>query len=79
MPERRKARLRGLPWDQGGVVLGPLQTQTHNGEEQGYETTPDLAINRALRALGVVAGDKDESDALGLRRFRDPSEWRSHR
>jgi hypothetical protein len=65
-----------IAWQGGTIVVGPLHTQTHDGEEDGYVTTAELAINTVLRAFGVVAvGDNDEFDSLGLGRHRETAAW----
>jgi hypothetical protein len=67
-----------IAWADGAVLLGPLHTQTHDGEESGYVTADDLAINQVLRVLGVTTtGGEDELSTLGLGRFRNPTEWRA--
>lgn len=59
-----------LGWEGGRVAFGPLLTQTPGEGRDGYTDVPageDLAIDRALRWLGVSAdGAHDEFDALGL-------------
>jgi hypothetical protein len=65
-----------MAWKGGQVVVGPLHTQTDDGEEDGYTTADDLAINQVLRVFGVaVEGDSDEFDTLGLGRFRETADW----
>jgi hypothetical protein len=60
----------------GTVLVGPIHTQSDDGEEDGYTTTDDLAINQVLRALGVSPdGGRDEFDTIGLGRFRETEDW----
>lgn len=60
----------------GAVLVGPVHTQTDDGEEDGSATSGDLAINQVLRALGAASdGGRDEFDAIGLGRFRETSDW----
>jgi hypothetical protein len=67
----------GIAWADGVVLLGPLHTQSHDGEDAGYSTSDDLAINQVLRVLGVTTTEnRDEFSSLGLERFRVPTEWR---
>lgn len=57
-------------WERGQIAFGPRRTQTQGEDEPGYETVSDMrdmAINEALRWLGVAAEPgKDEFDTLGL-------------
>lgn len=65
-----------IAWRGETVVVGPLHTQSHDGEEGGYATTTEMAINTVLRTLGVVAsGPNDEFDTLGLGRHRETAAW----
>ncbi|HVK20844.1 MAG TPA: hypothetical protein VM677_05740 [Actinokineospora sp.] len=58
-------------WADGRVVLGPLRVGI--GEPHPADGSP---ISQALRALGVIAGRRqDEFDAVGLSRHRDPLDW----
>jgi hypothetical protein len=63
-------------WELGSVVLGPFHTQTMAGDEEGFEVTGDMAINRALRRLGVrAADDDDEFSTAGMDRHRRTEDW----
>jgi hypothetical protein len=56
-------------WDAGRLVLGPVIAE----ERDEADPSP---ISRALRRLGVSAGDHvDEFDAVGLGRHRDLDDW----
>jgi len=62
-----------IAWKSGAVTFGPLTTPDF--EE---DSTPmlELAINRALREIGVLRGDNaDEFGALGLGGGRDIAQW----
>lgn len=62
-----------LGWDGGRIAFGPRLTQTPGEGREHYEDVEagaDLAINEALRWLGVSAeGTHDEFDTLGLGRL----------
>ncbi|MEV8313690.1 hypothetical protein AB0Q95_05905 [Streptomyces sp. NPDC059900] len=62
---------QAVVWDRGAIVLGPLH------EPEGRSLPPEgSAISRALRRLGVVAGDgEDEFAAVGLGRHRCVDDW----
>ncbi len=66
-------------WQDGRVVFGPCLTANHPAERQTdeYKVVPasDMAINQALRFLGVVASSSDEFDRVGLGRHRRTSDW----
>jgi hypothetical protein len=68
-----------IAWSQGPVVFGPKFTRTPNEEaEPPYELAdgPGMAINAALRALGVRAEPPDDEFAtIGLDRHRWTAEW----
>ena len=68
-----------IAWCQGSVVFGPLFTRTLNEPaESPYELAdrPGMAINLALRALGVRAEPPDDEFAtIGLDRHRWTAEW----
>jgi hypothetical protein len=68
-----------IAWSEGSVVFGPKFTRTPNEEaEPPYELAdrPGMAINAALRALGVRAGAPDDEFAtVGLDRHRWTAEW----
>ena len=68
-----------IAWDQQRVVFGPLFTRTpgQSGEPR-YQPAdrPGMAINVALRALGVHAENgHDEFDTLGLATHRWTGDW----
>jgi hypothetical protein len=68
-----------IAWCQGSVVFGPRFTRTLNEPaEPPYELAdrPGMAINVALRALGVRAEPPDDEFAtIGLDRHRWTAEW----
>jgi hypothetical protein len=68
-----------IAWDQERIVFGPRFTQTPGQPaELHYQPAgrPGMAINVALRALGVHAEDgRDEFDTLGLGRHRWTGDW----
>jgi hypothetical protein len=68
-----------IAWSHGSVVFGPKFTRTPNEPaESPYEVAdrPAMAINAALRALGVRAEPPaDEFAAIGLDRHRWTDEW----
>ncbi len=68
-----------LGWQGGTVAFGPCLTANHPAERQtgGYRVVPqsDMAINQALRFLGVVSSSVDEIDTVGLGRHRSTSDW----
>jgi hypothetical protein len=70
-----------IAWSQGRVVFGPKFTRSPNEPaESPYELAdgPGMAINAALRALGVrAAPPDDEFAAIGLDRHRSTAEWAS--
>ena len=57
-------------WERGQIAFGPRLTATPGEDAEGYEVVPpegDMAINEALRWLGVQASPgQDEFDTLGL-------------
>ncbi|MFE4720491.1 hypothetical protein ACFRLW_29550, partial [Streptomyces sp. NPDC056728] len=58
-------------WRDGRLALGPLHLL--EGESPPAEGTP---VCRALRALGVLAGERDDEFAsAGLGEHRDTEEW----
>jgi hypothetical protein len=68
-----------IAWHHGSVIFGPCFTRTA-GElaEEPYEIAdrPDMAINAALRAVGIhTAWPADEFATVGLDRHRWTSEW----
>ena len=68
-----------IAWSQGSVVFGPRFTRTPNEPpEPPYEAAdrPAMAINAALRAVGVRAEPPaDEFATIGLDRHRWTAEW----
>jgi hypothetical protein len=68
-----------IAWSHGSVIFGPQFTRTPNEEpESPYELAdrPGMAINAALRALGVRAEPPaDEFATIGLDRYRWTAEW----
>jgi hypothetical protein len=68
-----------IAWRRGAVIFGPCFTRTPGeSAEAPYETAdpPDMAINAALRAVGIVAEPSaDEFETVGLDRYRWTSEW----
>jgi hypothetical protein len=68
-----------VAWHRGAVIFGPSFTSTA-GEpaELPYRVADrsDMAINAALRAVGIhAAGAADEFATVGLDRHRWTSEW----
>lgn len=73
------AFLAAIAWHHGSVIFGPRFTRTP-GElaEAPYEIADgqDMAINAALRAVGIhAAWPDDEFATVGLERHRRSSEW----
>ena len=72
-----------IAWSEGSVMFGPRFTRTPNEPaESHYEAAdrPAMAINNALRALGVRAEPPaDEFATIGLDRHRWTAEWPSRR
>lgn len=68
-----------IAWHQERVVFGPRFTRTPGeAAEPHYQAAdrPGMAINFALRALGVHAADgRDEFHTLGLGKHRWTSDW----
>jgi hypothetical protein len=68
-----------IAWSHGSVVFGPQFTRTpRESAESPYELAerPGMAINVALRALGVRAEPPgDEFATIGLDRHRWTAEW----
>jgi hypothetical protein len=68
-----------IAWDRGRVVFGPCFTRTPlERAEPHYQEAdrPGMAINQALRALGLPADDgRDEFDTLGLGTHRRTQDW----
>jgi hypothetical protein len=68
-----------IAWSEGSVVFGPRFTRTPNEPpESPYEMAdrPGMAVNAALRALGVRATPPaDEFATIGLDRHRWTAEW----
>jgi hypothetical protein len=68
-----------IAWSHGSVVFGPKFTRTPNEPaESPYEPAdrPGMAINAALRAVGVRAEPPaDEFATIGLDRRRWTAEW----
>jgi hypothetical protein len=67
-------------WRAGDVVFGPCFTATDeaSAENSSYEVVGDMramAINEALRFLGVVSREGDEFGAIGLDRRRFTDDW----
>ena len=68
-------------WSEGAMSCKPLLTANHPTEAltENYEVvgkSQDMAINRALRLVGVTNdGSGDEYAAIGLERFRWTDEW----
>ncbi|MBC7812576.1 MAG: hypothetical protein H7175_15585 [Burkholderiales bacterium] len=61
-------------WRSGALALLP----SANGEwfQHHHVSKHERPINSVLRVLGVLAGNsEDEFAALGLNRYRDPSDW----
>lgn len=65
-------RQMAVAWQNGKVLLGPLQSETVWTKEGMPGSRPvDQAINRVLAAVGVwTQGDADRFDTLGLGKFR---------
>jgi hypothetical protein len=62
-----------LVWKDGAVIFGPIETKDNQ-----LVSTPllDLAINQAMRHLGVQRGTaRDEFEAIGLGRCSDNVKW----
>jgi hypothetical protein len=70
-----------IAWSDGSVVFGPQFTRTPNEPaESPYELAdrPSMAINAALRALGIRANPPDDEFAtIGLDRHRWTAQWAS--
>jgi hypothetical protein len=70
-----------VAWSHGSVVFGPKFSRTPNEQgESPYELAdgPGMAVNVALRALGVRAEPPgDEFATIGLDRHRWTAEWAS--
>lgn len=68
-----------IAWHRGSVIFGPSFTRTpHESAESPYKIAepPDMAINAALRAVGIHAErPADEFGTVGLDRPRWTSEW----
>lgn len=68
-----------IAWHRGSVIFGPRFTCTPGeSAEAPYEIAdrPDMAINAALRAVGIhAARPADEFATVGLDRHRWTSEW----
>lgn len=68
-----------IAWHRGSVIFRPRFTRTPGeSAEEPYEIAdrPHMAINAALRAVGIhAAGPADEFATLGLDRHRWTSEW----
>jgi len=68
-----------IAWHRGSVIFGPRFTSTPGERaEAPYEIAdrPDMAINAALRAVGIRAErSADEFATAGLDRHRWTSEW----
>jgi hypothetical protein len=68
-----------IAWDQGRVVFGPCFTRTPlESAEPHYQeaSRAGMAINQALRALGLPAHDgRDEFGTLGLGKHRRTQDW----
>jgi hypothetical protein len=70
-----------IAWSDGSVVFGPQFTRTPNeAAESPYELADrsSMAINAALRALGIRAKPPDDEFAtIGLDRHRWTAQWAS--
>lgn len=65
-----------IAWKDRVVTFGPVHTQTDDGEEEGYTTSNELAINQVLRVFGIESErGRDEFDTVGLGRFRESRDW----
>ncbi len=68
-----------IAWHRGSAIFGPRFTRTPGeSAEAPYEIAdrPDMAINAALRAVGIhAAWPADEFATVGLDRHRWTSEW----
>ena len=70
----------GLVWEQGAVVFGPALTANNPGDRvtEAFEVVwgdEPMAIDRVLAYLGVVRGERDEFDTVGLGRRRFTGDW----
>lgn len=68
-----------IGWYHGEIAWGPRFTSTDPDEDEHFDVIPrfgDLAVNDALRWLGVPRGQaNDEFAAVGLDRFRMTTDW----
>jgi hypothetical protein len=66
-----------LIWENREVVFGPICTTWGQADPRLNVTSyKDLAINRALKKLGITsAASSDEFDTVGLGRYRHIRDW----
>lgn len=64
-------------WKEQRVIFGPLMTKWgYTDDALKVSSGTEMAINKALRLLGVAAGGQsDEFDAVGLGRCRHTENW----